>query len=230
MNVFSSPGELFTDVAGMPVQKSSWVVPYVLSLLLILIFTYALFSNASLRQQIYDVQIQKAVEQGKMTPAELDQMRERMEGSGLGMFMLFGAGFQIAIGSAIFFGLALVLWLVAKFGLKAGAGYEKLLEVTGLASIIGLIGAVITLILMYMFDSLRATPSAALAVLSSYDHENKVHHFLSLLNIFTLWQTYILGIGLSKVCYKSTSTGVGVAFGLWAVWTVLSVVLGWGRI
>ena len=232
MNVFSSPGELFIEVAGTPVQKSSWVVPYVLSLLLVLIFTYALFSNVSLRQQIYDMQIQgmqKAVEEGKMTQAQLDRVREGMESSGLGMFMLFGGVSQIVIGSAMFFGMALVLWLTTKFGLKATAGYRKLLEVTGLVSFIGLIGAVITLILMYAFDSLRATPSAALAILSSYDHENKLHHFLSSLNVFILWETSVVGIGLSKVSSKSTGVGLGVAFGLWALWTIVTIATGWGR-
>ncbi len=233
MNVFSSPGELFTEVARTPVQKSSWAVPYVLSLLLTLVFTYGLFSNPSLRQQIYDTQLQgmqKAVEEGRMTQAQLDQMREGMESSGLGMFMLFGGVSQIVIGSAMFFGLALLLWLTSKFGLKATAGYAKLLELTGLASFIALIGAVITLVLMYVFDSLRATPGAALAILDSYDRENKMHLFLSSLNVFTLWETSIIGIGLSKVANKSTGVGMGIAFGLWALWTIVTVALGWGRV
>ncbi len=232
VNVFSSPGELFTEVAGLPVQKSSWVVPYIVSLFLVLIFTYALFSNVSLRQQIYDMQLQgmqKAVEEGKMTQAQLDRTREGMESSGLGMFMLIGGVSQSVIVSVIFFGLALVLWLIAKFGLKASAGYAKLLEVTGLATFIGIVGTVVTLLLMYVFDSLHATPGLWLAVLSSYDHENKLHRLLSSINVFTLWETFVTGIGLSKISGKSPGVGMGAAFGLWVLWTILSVALGWGR-
>ena len=48
MNVFSAPSELYAEVAAMPVQRSSWLVPYVLSMILVLFFTFALYNNESL--------------------------------------------------------------------------------------------------------------------------------------------------------------------------------------
>jgi hypothetical protein len=49
---------------------------------------------------------------------------------------------------------------------------------------------------------------------------------LSQLNVFSLWQMAVLGVGLSKVSGKSTGTGVGLALGLWIVWVVLMTFIG----
>lgn len=230
-NVFASPAELWSEVAAMPVQKSSWVVPYVLSLALVLLFTFALFNNDSLRNQIYDMQtegMRKAVAEGHMSESQMEMREEGMRSSGLGMFMLFGGVSQVVIISIMFFGMALFLWLAAKFGLKANAGYAKLLEVSGLVSFIGMLGAVITLLLMYALDSLYASPSLALAVLDSFDAQNTMHKVLAQANVFSLWQTGLVGMALSKIAGKPTGAGMGVAFALWALWSIVAVALGFG--
>jgi hypothetical protein len=231
MNVFTAPTELYTEVAKTPIQRSSWVVPYVISILLAFLFIIALYANESLRQQAYDVQIQtmqKALEQGQMTQAQFDQARDRIEGSGPVLFVVFGGIPAAVVLSILFFGAALALWLAAKFGLKATAGYQKLLEVYGLASFIGILGVIATLLTMYAFDSLHATPSAALAVLNSFDHTNKLHIFLSHLDVFTLWQTALVGVGISKISGKSLGAGMSVTYGLWLIWAVIATLLGIG--
>jgi hypothetical protein len=231
VNVFASPSELWSEVAAMPVQKSSWVVPYVLSLVLVLVFTFALFHNDILRNQIYDVQMEgmrKAVAEGRMSASQMESMEEGMRGSGLGMFMLFGGVSQVFMLSVMFFGMALFLWLAAKFGLKAQAGYGKFLEVSGLVTCIGILGAVVTLLLMYAMDSLHASPSVALAVIDAYDAKDTVHRILSQLNVVSLWETAVVGIALSRISGKSTGAGMGVAFALWAVWSIIVVAFGFG--
>lgn len=230
-NLFASPRELWSEVAIRPVQKSSWVVPYVLSLVLVLVFTFALYNNDTLRNQIYDTQLEamrKAVAEGAMTQAQVDRAEEQIRGSGLGMFMVFGGVSQIVVVSMMFFGMALVLWLAAKFALKASAGYGKLLEITGLVSCVGILGAIVTLLLMYAFDSLYASPSLAIAVLDSYDTNNTMHKILSQLNVFSIWETALVGFALSRISGRSTGRAMVVAFGLWLVWSILAVALGVG--
>jgi hypothetical protein len=231
MNVFSAPAELFNEVATTPVQKSSWVVPFILSLVLVLVFTYALFTNDTLRNQIYDIQLegmQQAVESGRMTQAQLERADEQIRQSGAGLFLLIGGGSRVVVLAMMFFGMALALWLAAKLGLKSTAGYAKLLEVTGLVSWIGILGALVTLLLMYALDSLFASPSAALAILESYERQNKLHAVLSHVNIFSIWETSAVGIALAKISGKPTSNGLGVAFALWGVWVAISVLLSFG--
>src|SRR5438105_2470274 len=150
-NVFTAPGELFTEVGTSPPQTSSWLVPFLISITLALIFTFAIYNNPSLRQQIYDAQgkaFQKAVDEGKMTQDRADQMREGMENSGPAMFMLIGGGSAIFGISVMFFAAPLLLWLIVKFGLKSLAGYGKVLEIFGLSGLVSILGSIITLIMM----------------------------------------------------------------------------------
>lgn len=228
MNVFSAPSELYAEVATMPVQRSSWLVPYVLSMILVLFFTFALYNNESLRHQIMDTQIEvmrQAVAEGKMSETQFESMEESMRNVGLVPFLLFGGVTQMVVITIMFFGLALVLWLVGKFALKSTGGYMKFLEATGLASMIGWVGAIITLLLMYAFDSMHANPGAALAVIGSYDVKNTMHRVLSTINVFSIWESAVIGIAFSKLSGKSIGMGMGVSFALWIVWAVLSVAL-----
>lgn len=230
-DVFTAPGDVYAEVAEAPVQTSSWVLPWVISLLLAIGFTYALYNNATLRQQIFEMQergMKEKVAEGKMTQDQYDRFSEGMESSGPVMFMLFGAGSQIIFISVVVFGVTLVFWIVAKFGLKFTGSYTKMLEVYGLASVIGILGSIITLLMMNLFDSFYAGPSASMAMLGSFDATNKVHRLLASLNVFTLWQVAVLGIGTAKVSRKSVGAGMGIAFGLWAAWAILSSLMGWG--
>ena len=230
-NVFTSPGELFAEVAQAKTQTSSWLLPLLLSIILAIVFTFSLYNNPTLRQQIYDMQMrgmEKAVAEGKMSQDRADTIRDQMESSGPMMFMLIGGG-GASIGIAImFFGATLLLWLVVKFGMKASAGYGKMLEVFGLASLISALGSIVTLIMMNLFNTMYATPGASLLIMGSFDPTNTSHRLLASLNIFTIWQTAYIGIGMAKLSGKSTGVGMGVAFGLWVLWAVGSSVLGFG--
>jgi hypothetical protein len=230
-NVFASPSELYTEVASMPVRASSWAIPLIVSLLLALIFTFALYNNPALRQQIYETQERtwkQAVTDGKMTQEQYEQFSNGMESGGPVMFMLFGGGIALVSVSLIFFGIALLTWLILKFGFKASASYGKMLEIFGLASLIGIFGTLISLVLMNAFNTMYATPSGSLFMISSFDPTKTLHRFIASVNIFTIWEVVILGIGFSKISGKSSGVGIGTMTGLWIVWVILSSVFGLG--
>lgn len=230
-NVFASPSELYTEVAANPVKASSWVFPLLLSIIITLFFITALYYNDALRSQIYEMQAEKmheAVEQGRMTQEQYDRAVDGMENSGPGMFLLFGGTSAVVMALIVFFGASLILWLFIKIVLKFGGGYKKVLEVWGLASFIGIFGSVITILLMYLFNSMTMTPSPTLFLGEGFDAKNKIHIILASLNIFTIWQMGIVGIGISKLTNKSIGTGLGVIYGLWILWIALSTLLGIG--
>jgi hypothetical protein len=230
-NVFASPGELYGEVAVTPVQRSSWLIPLLCSLLLAIVFTYALYNNPALRQQIYEIQERAMKEQvtaGKMTSEQYEQITNGMESSGATMFMLIGGTGAALTLTAMFFGISLLLWLLIRFALKSSAGYTKILEVYGLASFIGILGTIITLLTMTLFNSMYATPSGALLVLGTFDPTRFADRLLSSLNVFTIWQVVVLGFGMAAVAGKSRGTAMGMVFGLWVVWVLLSSAMGWG--
>jgi len=230
MGVFASPGELFSEVASAPVQTSSWLLPYLITLLAAAVVTYSLSSTPSLRQQILEPQqqqMQKAVDEGKMTQEQYDRAVAGMESPAL--FLAFGFGLSLVIVSLAVFGSPLILWLIAKLLLKSPASYQKMLEVYGLTSLVGVLGAIVTLLLMHVFDSVHASLGGSLFVINNFERDNLGHKLLASVGVFGLWQTALVGQGIAKVSGKPTSTGMGIALGLWAAWVIAASLFGWVR-
>lgn len=230
-NVFASPSELFQEVAVNPVKTSSWLAPLVLLIVFALINVTAIFYNDAARSQIYDLQeskMQELVKEGKMTQEQADKTIEYMENTSLGMFLAYG-GISAAVMILLsFFVASLILWLVLKIGLKFPGKYKKVLEVYGLAAFVGVVGTIVSILLIYAFESLYASLSPAIFMLDSLDMNNKMHVLLLHLNVFSIWQMAIVGFGISKITNKSMGTGLAIAFGLWILWIVLSSMLGLG--
>ena len=228
VNVFASPGEVFADLRGKEPSTSLWLVPLLVSLLMVVLFTYVFSSNETFRGQMIEAQtksLQKAVEEGKITQQQADQQADRLQNMG-NMFLVFGIVFGSIFAAVFFFGGGAFLWLGGKIVLKSPAAYGKYLEVYGISTWIGALGAVVTLMMMIGLNTMYASPSASLAVLSTYDFSSHTHKFLSALNVFSIWQTAVLGLGLAKLSDKSTGMAMGLVFGLWIVWVVAAVFLG----
>ncbi len=232
VNVFTSPAEAFEGIGSLPSKTSSWLFPFLAAFVISVLIAYLLVSNEALRAQVVDQQakaMQKMVDSGRMTQEQADASISRMESMGGGMFLVFGTLVSLVFLCAYYFGGSLFLWLTGKIALKSTAGYGKYLELYGMSAWVGVLGAIITVLLMVGLSSLFASPSAALAILSEYDATNDTHKYLSALNIFSVWQASVVGIGLSKLTGKSIGMSMGVSFGLWVVWVILSVLVGIAR-
>ena len=92
---------------------------------------------------------------------------------------------------------------------------------------IGILGSIVTVLMMYALDSIHATPGGSLLLMGSFDPHNIGHNLLASLNVFTLWQTAVVGIGLAKISGKSNGVAMGTAFGLWALYTLATSLIGW---
>ena len=157
-----------------------------------------------------------------MPQEQADRALEQMEGGG-GMMAAIGIVFGTLTLAIVFFVTALVFWLVGKFALKAEGGYGKYLELWGASQWIGALGGIITLLMIIAMNSLYASPSGALAVLQNFSRHDTTHRLLASLNIFSIWQMVVVGIGLAKFAGKPSGTGIGVALGLWVAWVLISV-------
>jgi Yip1 domain len=230
-NVFSSPAEAFEGLGSSASAPILWATTLLISVVFVATFSYIISSNDTFRGQIFDAQskaLQKQVEEGKLTQERADMATDQMQKMG-GMFMVIGTVAGTIFVALYYFGGALFLWLAAKVVLKSPVGYGKFLEAYGIANWIGLLGTVITLLLMLGLNTMYATPSAALAIYAQYDPANNMHKIMSTLNVFVLWQTAVLGIGVAKMTGKPTMTGIGLTFVLWIVWVAISFALGFAR-
>jgi hypothetical protein len=199
-----------------------------MSLVLVAVILFVQFRVSPFSEQMKDAQraaIHKMVEDGRIPREQEETILERSEGMG---------GIQLAIGLVVamvavtlfFFLGGLILWLTSKFALKAPIGYGKTLEFYGISNWIGLLGGIITLLLMFAFGSIYARPGLSLAVLSSFDPFNTLHKYLAAVEVFALWQTAVIGIALSRVSGKSLGLGIGVAFVLWIIYVAARIALG----
>lgn len=225
MNVFASPSDAFEGIRTSPTRASTWVVPLILLMILSSIFTWVIFSNETMKNQVIDSQRARFEEQvaaQKMTQERADQAIEGMEKAG-GMMIALGIVGSVLMITITFFLVGLVLWLVGKFALKAEGGYGKYLELWGATQWIGALGIIVTILLAVAFASMYASPGGALAVLSNYSPKNTTHRLLSSINVFVIWEMVVVGIGLAKFSKKSVGAGIGVGMGLWVVWVLFSV-------
>ncbi len=230
-DVFASPSEVYQNLKNTAPSPTLWVIPLIATLLIVVVSVIMIFTNETLKSEMKEIQskaIQKMVDEKKLTQEDADKAEARTESMG-GMMIAFGIIGGVIFMAAFYFGGALFLWLANKTILKSAVGYGKHLELYGIASWIGVLGGVITILMMVGFGSMSATPSAALALMGSFDPTNKLHMLLASLNIFSIWQTAVIGIGLSKFSDKHTSAGIGVAFALWIVWVALSILIGIAR-
>jgi hypothetical protein len=95
----------------------------------------------------------------------------------------------------VLFLISLIYWLLGKWGMKGKAPFMKVVEVIGLTFFISIAESIVTTILMYVMDSITATPSLG-AFVSNFDFTDKLHMALAKVNIFTFWDLSIVSIGL----------------------------------
>ncbi|MBI4418549.1 MAG: hypothetical protein HY563_07210 [Ignavibacteriales bacterium] len=65
-----------------------------------------------------------------------------------------------------------------------------------------------------------------LLFLNEYDPFDTTHKIASALNVFSVWQAVVIGIGISTISEKPTRTGISIAVILWAIWVAIGIPLG----
>jgi Yip1 domain len=231
-NVFADPGEVFEAVKNGKPSAANWLVPALICALAGLVSAIVIFSQPAIVQQIHDQQasaMDQQVKAGKMTQAQADQALAMMDKvAGPTMLKIFG-GVGAAFGSFIhIFWWAFVLWLMALLVLKIKIPFMKAAEVAGLATMILVLGAIVTTLLTVITGKLGITLSPALA-LGNYDLKNKGHMLLAALNVFNFWLVVVSACGLSRLTGSSFSKTLLIMGIYWLVYTLFFVSIGFGQ-
>lgn len=229
VNIFASPGELYENVRDTGPTTSNWLIPWVLLAVVSMALNFAMLSNASLADQLGSTMrqaMEKSIADGKMTQQQADQAFEMMR-PGSVYFTVFSVGGTLLWTLGGLFALGLVYWLVGKSAMSASAPYMKVVEVVGLTFIISTLEVIVTMLMLFAFDRITATPSLALFV-SNFDVTNKVHLLMSKVNIFTFWILAVTSIGLSKLFRRDLLKVLVLVAVLWILWTVITVFAGCG--
>ncbi len=167
--------------------------------------------------------MQERVASGKMTQQQADAAMETsqkfmtptiMKSVGILGVIFFSAGW-------LFF-IALILWLIGRFGMHGQVTYMKMVEVAGLATMISALGGIVAMALAVIYGNTLMTPSAILLV-GHFDTHNITHQVLASLNVITLWYMAVLSVGLGQTTGKGFFPAVAWMGGVWALYTVVAI-------
>jgi hypothetical protein len=194
--------------------------------------TQLLLTNPSLRSQLeasiktkVEQSLQEAIEKGQITREQAEQQYEQFAKPGSPWFTMLSIAGTLFGSLLILFALSFFYYLLGKSVMNATMPYMKVVEVVGLTFFIGALEQIITIVLMYAFDSIHTSPSLAL-LLTNVGPESKWHLALSKVNVFTLWDLTVTGIGLSTLFQRDLPKVLVLLFALWLLWSGFSVLTG----
>jgi len=231
MNVIAAPGEVFDDIKAAPPRVANWLVPVLFFAVVSVIAVCILFAQPAIRQTIHDQQIKvldQKVQSGKMTQAQEDQALQMMDKfMGPTMLAVFGS-FGAVLNSFIsVFWWALVLWLCGRWFLKAQFDYLKAVEVAALATVILVLGMILSTLLAVILGRLYVGPSLALLV-GDFDPTRRSHLLLGATNVVYFWHTGVLALGLAKLSGAPVTKAVIILFSYWILAELLLIAVGLG--
>jgi hypothetical protein len=132
---------------------------------------------------------------------------------------------SIFFNAAMLFLFALVVWLVGRFAFHGQFDYMQAVEVVGLSTMISVVGAIVSMLLVVIYGDMAMSPSPILLV-GHFDPNNKIHLLLTSLNFVTIWWLVVVSVGLARLSGAGLVKSAVFLFGLWyAVWALFVLVL-----
>jgi hypothetical protein len=228
LNVFASPGEVFEEVKAAPPSFANWLVPAVLLSIIGVIFSMLVFSQPAIVQSVKEQQEKKMDELVKAGKMKQEDAERAEQFTGPTTIKLFTSVYWLFITFGRVFWWALVMMLLGRWFLHARFGYGKALEVSGLAIMISLLGAIVAMLLIVKFERLTATPGLGF-VISDFDATRKSHWFAGAANVFSIWQVCVLAVGLSRLAGVRFTKAALLVFVYWILQETILIEIGMGQ-
>ena len=232
LNVFAIPGEVFEVVKASRVSTGNWLLPMLLSGVVLALTGMVVISQPAVQKQMHErfeqqvKALQQEVKAGKMKQAEVDRTvavtRTIIAPPVLrGLFLAGGA----VLGVARVFWWAFVLWLLGRLFLKVRLNYFKTLEVAGLGLMIGVLGGVVMLLLMLNLPKLFAAPGLGLAA-SDFDPLRQSPLLLAVANVFSFWLIGVFAVGLARLARVPFFRTAWFVFAFWLIQESILILVG----
>jgi len=231
MNVFAAPSEVFDDIKPRPPAVANWLVPAVLFALVGVISSIVVLSQPAIVQQFREQQakgMDEMVKAKKMSQADADKAAAVYDKLSGPTMMTIGSVFITVVAFVRVLWWGLLLWLIGKI-LKKPFGYVKALEIFGVASMISVLGALVTMLLTVILGRMNATPSLVL-LLNDFDITRKTHFLLGTVNIIYFWQVGVLSVGVAKITGVTFMRALPLVFVCYVLTELLLIYTGLGQI
>ena len=229
LNVFATPADVFDEVKVSPPRTAHWLVPTRLATLVGWVGVWLVLHQESIKQQISDLQeaqLEKSIEQGRMTREQLEAQRPTIEKIGriIRNATMFAAPPLMAFG--LVFWWALITFLVGRYALGGHFTYMKAVEVSGLIGMLATLESVIKTLMMVALGSLYAGANLATLLVKDFDPANLSHGLMAAVDVVAFWVLAVRAIGLSRLSGATFAKSAAWLFGLWLLWTGLWIVAG----
>jgi hypothetical protein len=229
--VYATPDDVFTDLKGTEPHFANWLLPVLMAAVMGIIYAFVVLSQPSVQQQMreqQDAALQKMVDAGKLSAADAEAARERMEQFGAVFAKAAGAIASVVASFVWLFVAAAVLKLLARVLFGQSVPYMKLVEVAGLSSMILVLGSLIQMLLVILTGNMLISPGPALLI-RDFDPQNKLHLLVASISLTTLWYIAVLALGLARCAGGSFWKAVSALVALWGALRLGVVLLGVGQ-
>ena len=228
LNVFAIPGSVFEDVRSARFSPGNWLVPMLLAGIIGAMTADLIFSQPAVVQEFRDSQ-KKNYDQfattGKISRADADKMVDFVNRlTQPGVLRILGVTGAVTFSVFRVLGWALVLWLLGLIFLRTRIPFIKTLEVVGLATMISVLGGFVSHILTANFGDAGGV-NLTLGELQAR-HQTPLR--LLLLNVFNIWQTAVLAIGLARLAGIRFQRAFLLVMGFWIGLQMLLALIGIG--
>lgn len=211
LDMLASPSDVFEEVIGAPPRVVNWLVPTLFAS-----FAGLVLLAATSNKEHTAAVIAGMVEAGKLSATQAQSASGNWQGV---------ASLVTCLGA--FIGnlwSAFLLWFIGLALLKTRFSYLKAVEVVALTSVITALGAVVTALLVAASGDVAARPALSLFV-RHLAPGTRVFLMLDTLNLFHLWATTVLALGLARLSGVSFKEAAFWVFGYWVVTRIVVLTL-----
>ncbi len=210
-SILASPSEVFEEVVAASPRPANWLLPTLLVCATGLILLAATSGTDQAANAIGQLSLasQISTEQGNWLSKHWQQIS--------------AASLCLAAFGGVFWS-AFVIWFIGWIPLKSRFPFVKALEIAGLTSSILVLGTIATALLTLATGDASARPALSLLVLK-LDPAHPTRAALEILNVFHLWTTAVLALGVSKLAAASFREAAFWVFGYWVVVRLAVMVL-----
>lgn len=207
LNLYFNPVDVFKQLN----EKPDWVIPVIITLVIILILTMV-----ALPKVIIPEQSKRIMEMDRLTEEQKEIAAGRLEG--VQPYITTPIGVIVFSFILIFVKSGILFLIFSIFGEKTI--FKKVLAIVSYSFLTGVPEVILKTSLMLIKGSTRVYTGLAL-LSTNLGVKSPIFRLLERIDIFTIWHLCLISLGLAviyKINYKKSFT---IVFGLWLLWILL---------
>ena len=209
LDLYFSPTDLFKQLD----EKPDWLLPVVITLIIILIF-----SMLTLPKVLLPERSKRIMSMQNLTPEQKDKILSSL--TGIRPFITTPLSIIIFTFIIILLKAGLFFLIFLIFGAKTL--FKKTLAVVSYSFLVGIPETIIKSSLMLVKKTTRVFTSLAL-FFPNLGFKSPAFTFLSRIDIFTIWNLILISLGFAVIYRIKKGKSFSIVFGFWVLWLLVQL-------